>query len=199
MSGLSFHRVLAMADDEAEAEAQEDQDAEGGEDGGEEEEGGESPKQPGGKKKLLLFVALALLLVGGGVAGAYFTGMLQPLIVMLGGAEETAAEETPAPVEAVFFDLPEILVNLNTGRRKSTFLKIRVSLELENAEDVTRIEAVMPRIIDNFQVYLRELRVEDLKGSAGMYRLREELLTRVTLAAAPSKVSDVLFKEMLVQ
>lgn len=188
-----------MADDEAEAEAQEDQDAEGGEDGGEEEEGGESPKQPGGKKKLLLFVALALLLVGGGVAGAYFTGMLQPLIVMLGGAEETAAEETPAPVEAVFFDLPEILVNLNTGRRKSTFLKIRVSLELENAEDVTRIEAVMPRIIDNFQVYLRELRVEDLKGSAGMYRLREELLTRVTLAAAPSKVSDVLFKEMLVQ
>ncbi len=119
---------------------------------------------------------------------------------MLGGADETAAEEeTSGPVEAVFFDLPEILVNLNTGRRKSTFLKIRVSLELENAEDVARIEAVMPRIIDNFQVYLRELRVEDLKGSAGMYRLREELLTRVTLAAAPSKVSDVLFKEMLVQ
>ena len=183
-----------MADDEAE----EDLEAEGGEDG-DEEEGGESSKKQGGKKKLLLFVALALFLVVGGAAAAYFTGLLEPLIVMLGGADETAAEETTGPVEAVFFDLPEILVNLNTGRRKSTFLKIRVSLELENAEDVARIEAVMPRIIDNFQVYLRELRVEDLKGSAGMYRLREELLTRVTLAAAPSKVSDVLFKEMLVQ
>lgn len=184
-----------MADDEAE----EDLEAEGGEDGDEEEEGGESPKKQGGKKKLLLFVALALFLVVGGAAAAYFTGLLAPLVAMLGGADETAAEETTGPVEAVFFDLPEILVNLNTGRRKSTFLKIRVSLELENAEDVARIEAVMPRIIDNFQVYLRELRVEDLKGSAGMYRLREELLTRVTLAAAPSKVSDVLFKEMLVQ
>ena len=165
-----------MADDEAE----EDLEAEGGEDGDEDEEGEGSPKKQGGKKKLLLFVALALFLV-------------------VGGADETAAEETTDPVEVVFFDLPEILVNLNTSGRKSTFLKIRVSLELENAEDVARIEAVMPRIIDNFQVYLRELRVEDLKGSAGMYRLREELLTRVTLAAAPSKVSDVLFKEMLVQ
>lgn len=194
MSGLSFHRVQAMADDEAE----EDLEEEDGEDG-DDEEGGESPKKQGGKKKLLLFVALALFLVVGGAAAAYFTGLLEPLVAMLGGADETAEEEATGPVEAVFFDLPEILVNLNTGRRKSTFLKIRVSLELENAEDVARIEAVMPRIIDNFQVYLRELRVEDLKGSAGMYRLREELLTRVTLAAAPSKVSDVLFKEMLVQ
>ena len=183
-----------MADDEAE----EDLEAEGGEDG-DEEEGEGSPKKQGSKSKLLLFVALALFLVVGGAAAAYFTGLLEPLIAMLGGADETAAEETTDPVEVVFFDLPEILVNLNTGRRKSTFLKIRVSLELENVEDVARIEAVMPRIIDNFQVYLRELRVEDLKGSAGMYRLREELLTRVILAAAPSKVSDVLFKEMLVQ
>ena len=184
-----------MADDEAE----EDLEAEGGEDGDEEEEGEGSPKKQGSKTKLLLFVALALFLVVGGAAAAYFTGLLEPLIAMLGGADETAAEETTDPVEAIFFDLPEILVNLNTGGRKSTYLKIRVSLELENAEDVARIEAVMPRIIDNFQVYLRELRVEDLKGSAGMYRLREELLTRVILAAAPSKVSDVLFKEMLVQ
>ena len=181
-----------MADDEAE----EDLEAAGDEDEG---KGKGSPEKRGGKKKLLLSTALALFLVGGGAAGAYFSGLLEPLIAMLGGADETAAEETTGQREAVFFDLPGILVNLNTDGRKSTFLKIRVSLELENTEDVARIEAVMPRIIDNFQVYLRELRVEDLKGSAGMYRLREELLTRVILAAAPSKVSDVLFKEMLVQ
>jgi flagellar protein FliL len=64
---------------------------------------------------------------------------------------------------------------------------------------VARLQAVMPRVIDNFQVYLRELRVEDLRGSAGVYRLREELLVRVNSAAAPVKVRDVLFKEMLVQ
>ena len=78
-------------------------------------------------------------------------------------------------------------------------MKIRMSLELEDPNDIQRIESIMPRIIDNFQTYLRELRIEDLKGSAGMYRLREELLARASAAAAPVKVSDVLFKEMLVQ
>ena len=100
---------------------------------------------------------------------------------------------------AVFYDLQEILVNLNTGGRKSSFLKIRISLELERASDVPLIESVMPRVIDNFQVYLRELRIDDLKGSAGMYRLREELMRRVSAATAPAGIKDVLFKEMLVQ
>ena len=61
------------------------------------------------------------------------------------------------------------------------------------------MRTLSPRIIDNFQVYLRELRVEDLRGSAGIYRLREELLARVNNAVHPTKVKDVLFKDMLVQ
>ena len=168
----------------------------------EEESGDDSPQEKGGKKRLLLLVAVALLLVVGGVAGAYFTGLLQPLVDLFagGGAEEPPALEEPVlSDETVFYDLPELLVNLNTGQRKSTFLKIRVSLELGNSQDVTKVEQMMPRIIDNFQVYLRELRIEDLKGSAGMYRLPEELLIRVSAAAAPIRVKDVLFKEMLIQ
>jgi len=161
-----------------------------------EEEGGS-----GGSKKKMLLLAIPLVLIIGGAAGAYFTGLLDPLI----GVEESAeggegggeGDEPAGPV--AFTDLPEILVNLNTTGRKSSFLKIRVSLELPNAEDVPKVEAVQDRVVDAFQVYLRELRVEDLKGSAGMYRLREELLARVNAAVSPVKVNDVLFKEMLVQ
>jgi flagellar FliL protein len=122
--------------------------------------------------------------------------------MMSGPAEMNAAGDGPTAAglqNTVFYDLPELLIKMNTGGRKSTFLKIRVSLELANAADVPKIEAAMPRIIDNFQTYLRELRIEDLKGSAGMYRLREELLTRVAAATAPARINDVLFKEMLVQ
>jgi flagellar FliL protein len=90
-------------------------------------------------------------------------------------------------------------VNLNSPGRRQSYLKIRVSLELSNPLDQPRIEQMMPRIVDNFQVYLRELRVEDLQGAAGVYRLREELLGRVNTAVKPVKVNDVLFKEMLVQ
>jgi flagellar FliL protein len=99
----------------------------------------------------------------------------------------------------VFYDLPEILVTLNSSGRKTNYLKLKVALELDGSQGVERLDTVMPRIIDTFQVYLRELRVEDLDGSAGLLRLKEELLVRVNAAVRPVRVSDVLFKEMLVQ
>jgi flagellar FliL protein len=151
-----------------------------------------------GRKKLILFIAaplLALLLIG---AGLYFTGMLNRFVGS--ESEGEAHQEKPAePKKTVFYDLPELLVNLNGAGRKASFLKMSISLELESQVDVARLQAVMPRVIDNFQVYLRELRIEDLRGSGGMYRLREELLLRVNASAAPAKIVDVLFKEMLVQ
>ena len=169
-------------------------------DGGDADEGDGPPSEKGGKNKLLIVVALVIFLVVGGVAGAYFTGLLDPIIAMIVGEEIVEGDdEITSSENAVFYDVGELLVNLNTGGRKSSFLKIRMSLELEDPNDIQRIESIMPRIIDNFQTYLRELRIEDLKGSAGMYRLREELLARASAAAAPVKVSDVLFKEMLVQ
>jgi flagellar FliL protein len=171
------------------------------EEGEDSEEMDAAPAGRGGsdKKKLILFIVLPLLLVIGGAAGAYFSGLADPLLRVL-HSEKKPPEEKPKDVQAaVFYDLPEILVNLNTQGRKQSFLKIRVSLELESPLDVSKVEAVMPRIIDNFQVYLRELRIDDLQGSSGMLRLREELLTRVNNAVRPAKVSDVLFKEMLVQ
>jgi len=186
-----------MADDELDDEL--DEDLEDGEEGEEGEDGEGSVKS--GRKRLLIVIAAVLVLILGGAAAAYFTGLLQPVIDMLGGKDTAVVDENAPTVstDAVFYDLPEMLVNINTGGRKSVFLKIRVSLELDSSDEIVQVESVMPRIIDNFQVYLRELRIEDLKGSAGMYRLREELLKRVNVAVAPAKVNDVLFKEMLVQ
>ena len=154
------------------------------------------PKKKLSGKKIVLFFVLPFLLLGVG-AGVFFSGMLGS------DAKEKPVAETEAvpvaPLKTVFFDLPEMLVNLNSTGRRPSFLKMRVSLELTSDLDVTRVRDLSPRIIDNFQVYLRELRVEDLKGSAGIYRLREELLARVNTAVRPTKVKDVLFKDMLVQ
>lgn len=167
---------------------------------GAEDEGVEEAAPKSGKKKLLIIVIIILLLVFGGLAAAYFTGLLQPLIDEILGTPQTETLDGEAQEGGgTFFELPELLVNLNTGGRKSTFLKIKVSIELENPEAIPQVESVMPRVLDNFQVYLRELRLDDLRGSAGMYRLREELLVRVNAAVAPVKVRDVLFNEMLVQ
>jgi flagellar protein FliL len=157
----------------------------------------EAPRR--GKTRLLLFIGIPLLLLLGGGGALYFSGIAQTL---LGKHEDTAKAEAPppAPKEAIFYDgFPDLLVNLNTGGRKANFLKIKVSLQIDNKDDIPKLQAVQPRLTDTFQTYLRELRLEDLKGSAGLYRLREELLLRVNAAISPAKIDDVLFEEMLVQ
>ena len=158
----------------------------------------EKKRLPGKVIVLYIVLPLLLLLLGGG-AGAYFLGMFDSPDeehAQAGGADSEHEEGKP---KAVFYDLPEILVNLNSSGKKENYLKIRIALELEDAKAQTDLEPLMPRVVDNFQVFLREMRVEDLSGSAGMIRLKEELLQRINLSVQPLKVRDVLFKEMLIQ
>jgi len=149
-----------------------------------------------GKKIVLFFVLPVLLLLMTG-AGVYFSGLADPFLGTGEQDKELLAKEEQGP--SAYYDLPEMLVNLNSAGRKTSYLKISVSLEMASEKDVAQIEQVLPRIVDNFQVYLRELRIEDLRGSAGLQRLREELLLRVANAARPAVVRDVLFREMLIQ
>ncbi len=158
--------------------------------------GDDLPRKKFSGKKMVLFVVLPVVLLIIAGAGLYFSGILNK-------KEEKPVEE-PKPEEKesavpVFYDVPDMLINLNTTGRRPTFLKISISLQIARDSDRAELDRIMPRIIDNFQVYLRELRLEDLRGSAGMYRLREELLTRVVAAAQPVRIKDVLFKEMLIQ
>jgi flagellar FliL protein len=175
-----------MADEEPELEE--------GEEGSEEDlTAGLSKKKFSGKK--IVIIAIAAVLVLGGGAGGYFFFFASEEVV----DEELMAENTPAVEEVFFYDLPDMLVNLNTGGRKASYLKVSVALEVASQSVIPEIESKLPRIIDNFQVYLRELRVEDLDGSAGMFRLKEELLRRVNASVSPVQVNDILFKEMLIQ
>ena len=91
-----------------------------------------------------------------------------------------------------------MVANLNSNPQRPSYVKLTARLEVPKPEDVEG-KAAMPRLQDMFQTYLREMRPQELRGSAGTYRLREELLARANLAAAPAKVSDMLFTQMLIQ
>ena len=183
-----------MASDDKSVKKEEKADAEAAEEG----EQPETPPAKGRAVRLLLLMGAPVVLLIAGGAGAYFLGALDGL---LGAPLQPGANEQAeiSPKEATYYDLPEMLVNLNGNGRRANYLRVVLSLEVAKKEDLERIEQVKPRIIDNFQAFLRELRVEDLRGSAGMYRLKEELLARVNEAARPAAVKDVLFREMLVQ
>jgi flagellar protein FliL len=174
-------------------------DAPEGEEGQTAAEGGKQGfvKKLLGNKKLLIIVAAALLLVlGGGGAALYF-------FVLSGGDEaKTAANgpEFPAtPPQVEYYDIPDLIVNIQSQDGTPVYLKLSLSLELYTPEEKAGIQKLVPRIVDQFQGYLRELRADDLKGSAGVMRIKEELLRRTNAAAAPYKVRDVLLKEMIIQ
>ena len=164
-------------------------------------EDGIDEESSGKRKKIILFVVLpVLLLLGIGIGAAVMLGDFSSEPPPTDENAQVQEEEVEVPViQTTFFEIPDLIVNLNTSGRKSAFLKIKISLEITDPADIDTINQLLPRIVDNFQVYLRELRIEDLQGSAGMYRLHEELLRRVNIAVRPAKVKDVLFKEMLVQ
>lgn len=164
----------------------------------ESEEGqeGEQPAAKKSKKKLIIIAVILLVLIGGGVAG---------FLLMSGKSEEHKEEEIALdehgnPVNnSVYYTLPQFLVNLNATGKSQVFLKTTVILEVGKQSDIPYIESNMPRLVDGINTYLRELRSSDLAGSAGIQRLREEILLRVNKTIAPVEVKDVLFKEIIVQ
>jgi len=165
--------------------------------------------KPAPKRKKMLVIgaaAAALLLVGGG--GGY---------MMFGGkaaAEEhgAAAEEEAEPeggghsggegeaAEAELpLDVPPILVNLRTPDGAPHFLKVHVMLVPGKKSDLETLKKKLPILLDTFQPFLRELRPEDLSGSAAVYRIKEELMLRSVASIGAGQVEDVLVQELVQQ
>jgi flagellar FliL protein len=189
------------------------------------EEGAAEGEAPAKKKPPIVLIAAAagLLVVGGGGAAAFFLMKPKPAAegeaghgeekkekkkekkkeeggegakTAEGGAGAPVVKEGPDGV--VFYTLPDIVVNMQSADGKSTFLKLKLTFELPDEETADALTPNLPRLTDMFQTFLRELRPEDLAGSQGSYQLRAELLRRVNLVAAPSKVNAVLIEEMLI-
>jgi flagellar FliL protein len=169
-------------------------------------EGAAEAKPAGSKKKLIIIVAAALLVVGGGGGGGYVWWSKKKAAETATAGEGHGGEGGSAPAvnkKTAFLDMKEMMVNLSGQNlqqvERPRYLKMKISLELSDPKLVAEVTPLLPRIEDTFQVFTRELRPADLEGSAGVYRLKEELLRRVNVAIYPSKVEAVLFKEILIQ
>ena len=139
-----------------------------------------------------MIAAVGLLAIIGGGAATWF-------FFFRHSGEEMHAEAPPAKPPS-FVDVPDLLVNLvGLPGERVQYLKVKVVLEVKEEKQIETIKPSLPRVTDIFQTYLRELRPADLNGSAGLFRLREELTKRVNIALAPSQVNAVLFKEIVVQ
>ena len=193
------------------------------------EAGPEGDGAPKKKKLPLLFIIIpaALLVVGGGGGAAFFLMKPKPEAAAEGGhgaekkgggghgkadkkkgggdhggggeADAALGTISAGPDGVTFYTLPDMVVNIQSPDGRPTFLKLKLTLEMDDPHLAETLQAEAPRMQDMFQGFLRELRPEDLAGSAGSFQLRAEILRRVNLIAAPGKVDAVLIEEMLVQ
>ena len=108
-------------------------------------------------------------------------------------------EAQTAPFTGIYVTIPEILVNLHGNEKRNHFLKLSITLEAKSTEDARYMNDAMPHLIDQFQIYLRELRIDDLMGAEGLLLLKQQLVERSNAVLSPVKVVSVLFREILVQ
>ncbi len=189
-----------MADEAEDAGEDIDTEAEG--------EGGDGEAKKGGMKKLILFIGLpAIIVVLGGVAAA--------LMFLGGGEEELVAEAEGELVEeaaseaeqaTAYFEMEEspaleIVTDIDSGGRNSALLKLQIVLVHADPEVGYLIQRddVKTHLTDTYMEFVRTLRVEDVNGSMGTFRLRAELLRRTNLVIAPARVERVLLPEVLIQ
>jgi len=154
---------------------------------------------------IAIFVAIGVWVVFGGddeIPADNEDAAIEQLASDAAAARDAAEAEQDKPTEqlqTLFIDLGTQRYNLNVEGSGASFLQVKIVLEVDRESFRADVEAKMPRILDEFNVYMRELHPEDLNGSKGMFRLKEELLMRVNQAVAPARVEDILIQEFLQQ
>jgi flagellar protein FliL len=149
---------------------------------------GEATAKGGGKKTLV--VSLVLALAGGG--GGYFaaaSGLLP------GGGGRAPKDETAPSLGAVFVPVDPIIVSLGTTGA-NRYLSFRAQLEVE-AGSAAEVTALMPRVVDVLNGYLRAVDVREFDAPHGLIRLRAQMLRRVQLIVGDGKVRDLLVMEFV--
>lgn len=148
----------------------------------------ETKPKGGGRKVLLLSLVLGLAGGAGGYVAA--TAGLLP-----GG---TAAQTKTAPAMAsgrVFVPVDPIIVSLGaTGANR--YLSFRAQLEVVSAS-ASEVAALMPRVVDVLNGYLRAVDVREFDAPHGLIRLRAQMLRRVQLVVGDGKVTDLLVMEFV--
>lgn len=142
-------------------------------------------------KKLIVVALLALaVLCGGAFALMRYldSGSSSKIPAQAGGTEQP-----------VYVEVPPILVNLRGSDGSARYLKLKLMLVTDSEKKAEEIRQKLPMVLDGFQPFLRELRPEDLAGSAAIFRLKEEMLTRVSIALSGSAAKDVLIQELVQQ
>ncbi|MFM0282542.1 flagellar basal body-associated protein FliL [Paraburkholderia sediminicola] len=158
-----------------------------------------APASPGPLKRILLIVVIALLAAGAAGAGVWFyMSQRSP------APASAATASAPAPLAVpLFFPLESMTVNLQSDDGQQHFLRIGLTLKLNDPKTQQELSDHMPEVRSRILLALSNKHPEDLAPLEGKRALATELQTLIEeptdKGAAPIHVQDVLFTEFVVQ
>jgi len=155
----------------------------------------EEIEEDGPKKgsKMPLILGLVFAILGGG------GGFMVVKMGLIGGSPEEVVEEVPEEAEQLpdlaFVPLETIVVNLpRNSQAKHLLFTAQLEVDPSYTEDVT---ALIPRIVDVLNGYLRAVDISELEDPTSLIRLRAQMLRRVQVVVGEGRVKDILIMEFV--
>ncbi|MCF6233703.1 MAG: flagellar basal body-associated FliL family protein [Rhodobacteraceae bacterium] len=171
----------------------------------------EPKEEPVKSGKMPLIIGMVLALAGGG--GGFYaatSGMIPFGKTALEGAQmdgdsnveivtgdsTDGLDQMPVPIgDIAYVEVDPITISLN-GSQSARHLRFRAQLEV-NADYEEDVMAIIPRVTDVMNSYLRALELHDLTGPLALTRLRAQMLRRVQVVTGNGRVRDLLIMEFV--
>ena len=148
----------------------------------------DAPKKKS-KLPLILGVVGALALGGGGFFATY-SGMI------LGESGEHGQTHEPSAMPDVsFVAIDPIVISLG-AQSSARHLRFASQIEVQNPYGPD-VSALLPRIVDVLNSYLRAVEVAQLEDPAALVRLKAQMLRRIQIVTGEGRVRDLLISEFV--
>ena len=141
------------------------------------------------RKGLLIGLALALVGAGGG-----FYAVQSGLLFAPSESEETESDIAALP-DVGFVPIDTLVISLgpHAGSRHLSF-----SAQLEVARGYEgEVRAILPRVVDVLNGYLRAVDIAELENPSSLMRLRAQMLRRIQIVTGEGRVRDLLIMEFV--
>lgn len=150
--------------------------------------------------KILMILIGVMMLFMFGLGGGLIM-MWNKLSAMESQVQGTSDSETSVPVKEMvgpIFPLDTFIVNLadKGGKR---YLRTTLDLELDSAELESEVTKRLPQVRDSILTILPTKRFEDISSEQGKTALRDQMLNRINDMLAKGKITNIYFKEFVVQ
>lgn len=144
------------------------------------------------KKNTKMFVII-------GVAVALSIAVTAGAVIFMGGSKSSPAKTEKATPETVaVYSLDPFIVNIYDGQ-ELRYLKLKVEMELSDAEAKNEMTARQAQIRDGILSILTTKTLQDLQYLQGKNQLKNEIMAVVTKISTQGKVKQIYFTDFVVQ